>query len=632
MKQVLNICSVVAIVVACASFVVGAEGIPSPAELEAMGLDALPLEEPAFTTIPDGVSAVIPATLVVQDGDTPPTAPGPVSSLNGPFTDGNGEVGFTGSAGENFVWYDTGITWLNSDGLPSVLTGAEGTMGVSNTGGFIYSPSTDGDDSVWTNNGLLLVENTPAPGYSPPVVNTFNSRPTMIPSGASYWVAGVSYSGGTSTEGRVLYTASDSTPATITPVIASDDLVGGLPIDRPSGVGFDYQISDDGSHHIHDLLLDTGGTTDDGIVYVDGVIIARETLPSGSGDNWDNFDAMTINNDGNFLFSGDTDGATTSDEFIAYNGIIVIREGDTIGGITLTSSASVNAASLNNLGYAAFIWSYSGAETLFFACDASDLATTSVAVLSTGDEVDFDGGGGDAFVTDFNASSAIGPGLWLAEDGRVFVEVDLDYGAGDLEAIIEITLPVCGATDLVINEIDYDQASTDTEEFMEIFNPTSRSINIDAYSLELVNGTGGGAAIYQTIDLPNVDLAAGDYFVVCGNAALVPNCDLDVDPDTNLIQNGAPDAVGLRAPTGALADTVSYEGDTGAPYTETSGVGLLDDPADDYYSISRYPNGVDTDVNNVDLSGRCNSPGLPNFDTTSNCNMVPVELMSFTIE
>lgn len=619
-------------IVACASLVAAAERVgssnPTPPELEAMGLDSISNEEaPALQT--ENRATVI-ASLVVQAGDTPPPAPGPVTTLNRPFTDGNGKVGFTGSAGENFVWYDTGITWLSSDGLPTVLTGAEGTMGVSNTGGFIYSPSADGDDSVWTHNGLLLVEGTAAPGYAPPTMNTFNSRPTMIPGGASYWVGGVSYSGGTSSEGRVLYTASDSTPATITPVIASDDLVGGLPIARPAGVGFDYQISDNGSHHIHDLLLDTGSTVNDGIVYVDGAIVARETFPSGGGDNWDNFDAMSINNDGNYLFSGDTDGATASDEFIAYNGVIAVREGDTIDGVTLTTSAFVRALSLNNLGQAAFIWSHSGGiETLFFACDASDLAGSSIALLSTGDDIDF-GGGGNPVVTDFNASNTTSPGPWFAEDGRVFVEVDLDYGNGDIESMIVMDLPICGATDLVINEIDYDQDGTDTEEFIEIYNPTASPINLDPYSLELVNGSTG--SIYDTIDLPNIDLAGGDYYVICGDAGLVPNCDLDVTPDTNLIQNGAPDAVGLRGPTGGLVDTVSYEGDTAAPYTETSGVGLEDDPSIDYYSISRYPNGIDTDVNNVDLSGRCNSPGLANFDTTSNCVEVPVELMSFTIE
>jgi hypothetical protein len=607
------------------------DGDPTWAELEAMGLEAPHgPEEPVSL---QGGRAIVPATLVLQEGDIPTGAPAAVTALNSPFTNGNGTVGFTGSAGENFVWYDGGIVWLNSDALPVVLSGAEGTMGVSDTGGFIYSPSVAGDDGVWTHNGLLLVEGVAAPGYAPPTTVTFNSRPHMLPGGASYWIAGVSYSGGTSSEGRVLYTSSDSTPATITPVIASDDLVGGLAIDRPSGVDFDYQISDDGSHHIHVLLLDTGSTTDDGIVYVDGGIIARETFATGAGDNWDNFDNVSINDSGDFLFSGDTDGATGSDEFVAYNGTIAIREGDTIGGINLTSSATVNTLSLNNLGHAAMIWTSAGAETLFFACDASDLVASTVAVLTVGDEIDLDGNGvGDATVTDFNASSSIGPGLWLAENGRAFVEVDLDYGAGELEAIIGLDLPSCGAGHLVINEVDYDQASTDDAEFLEIFNGTGATVNLGGYQVELVNGTGGGAAVYQTIDLPAVDLPDGDFFVVCANPATTFNCDLDVSPDTNLIQNGAPDAVALRDPTGLLVDTVSYEGDTGAPYTEGSGVGLEDDPSFTYFGISRYPDGIDTDVNNVDFGNYCHSPGLPNLNTTGDCLPIPVELMSFSIE
>ncbi len=623
-----------AMLVAGSPFVVAATGVePSRAELEAMGL------EEALGAAPDSVPAghrgraVVDAVVVVQEGETPTGAPGPVTSLNSPFTDGNGVVGFTGTAGEAFVWYDTGILWLSGDGLPSLLTGGESTMGVSDSGGFIYSPSVDGDDSVWTHNGLLLTETAAAPGYPPPATVTFNSRPQMLPSGASYWVAGVSYSGGASTEGRVLYTSSDSTPATITRVIASDDLVAGLPIARPSGVGFDYQVSDNGAHHIHDLLLDSGSSTNDDIVFVDGAIVARESFPTGAGDNWDNFDNMSVNNDGDFVFSGDTDGPVASDEFVAFNGAIVIREGDTLGGVELTSSATVNALSLNNLGQVAMIWGYSGGETLFFACDAAEPASTTTAILSVGDELDLDGNGaGDAVVTDFNASSTIGPGLWLAEDGRVFVEVDLDFGAGELQAIVGLGLPSCGVGHLVINEIDYDQAGTDDAEFVEIFNGTGATVNLGGYQVELVNGTGGGAAVYQTIALPAVDLATGDYYVVCANAATTFNCDLDVSPDTNLIQNGAPDAVALRGPTGTLVDTVSYEGDTGAPYTEGSGVGLEDDPTIPFFGISRFPNGVDTDVNNVDFGNYCHSPGLPNLNTTGDCEQVPVKLMGFVVE
>ncbi|MBL1130020.1 MAG: ExeM/NucH family extracellular endonuclease [Chloroflexi bacterium] len=163
---------------------------------------------------------------------------------------------------------------------------------------------------------------------------------------------------------------------------------------------------------------------------------------------------------------------------------------------------------------------------------------------------------------------------------------------------------------LVINEIDYDQPSTDTAEFIEVKNNSPFAVSLDGWTLELVNGNAGGAVIYQTINLPAVNLAAGAYFVVCGDAANVPNCDLDVTPDSNLIQNGAPDAVGLRL-NGDLMDTVSYEGDTGAPYAEGSGVGL-EDAGSGAQSISRCPDGIDTDQNNIDFAVTSLSPGAAN--------------------
>ncbi|MCH9649312.1 MAG: lamin tail domain-containing protein [Deltaproteobacteria bacterium] len=622
--------------------------IPQAAALEAAGIEApdpdddaasAPSQRGSRARLSRQASAVLggptPVTVIVQEGDTPTGGGGnAVTSLNAPFSNGDGEVGFTGNVdngGSNdaFVWFDTSIAWLNSSAVGVTLSGAEGTMGVGNNGEFIYSPSVDGSDSVWTHNGLLLSEDTQAPGFPAGTNSTFHSRPTMLPGGQSYWISGFNETGGTGTEGRILYTSSDSTPGTIAVVLRSDDMIGGLAIDRPSGLDFDYHLSDDASHHIQVLLMDTGSTTDDGHVYVDGAFVARETDPSGDGDNWDNFDTLSINNAGNYLFSGDTDGATSSDEFIAYNGAIALREGDTVGGVTLTSAASVRAVSLNNLQQALHLWGVSGGtEILFFASDASDLSGTSTPLLSTGDMVDVDGNGtADATVTDFNASSGIGPGLSLAEDGRILVEVDLDFGAGDVEAIISLGPPA----DLVINEVDYDQSGTDEEEFIEIYNPSSSPINLDPYSLELVNGTGGGAAVYATIDLPDVSLAAGDYYVVCGDAAMVPGCDLDTTPDTNLIQNGGPDAVALTL-MGSIVDTLSYEGDTGAPYTEGSGTGLTDAPGNDFFSISRIADGVDTDQNNVDFAGRCNSPGLPNMTTTSGCVLVPVELLSFSID
>ena len=97
------------------------------------------------------------------------------------------------------------------------------------------------------------------------------------------------------------------------------------------------------------------------------------------------------------------------------------------------------------------------------------------------------------------------------------------------------------AAQIVINEVDYDQSGTDAAEFLELKNTGAVPENLDLYTVELVNGTGGGASVYNTIDLPNVNLGPGDYYVICANAATVANCDLDDSPNTNFIQNGAPD-------------------------------------------------------------------------------------------
>jgi len=166
------------------------------------------------------------------------------------------------------------------------------------------------------------------------------------------------------------------------------------------------------------------------------------------------------------------------------------------------------------------------------------------------------------------------------------------------------------STTLVINEVDYDQPSTDTAEFLELKNVSGSAIDLGPYSVELVNGTGGGATVYQTIDLPDVSLATGGYYVVCANTATTADCDLDVAPDTNLVQNGDPDAIGLRR-DGVLVDALSYEGNAGAPYTEGSGTGL-NDTAGAGEGLSRCPDGVDTDQNNVDFQLRGITPGAVN--------------------
>jgi predicted extracellular nuclease len=165
------------------------------------------------------------------------------------------------------------------------------------------------------------------------------------------------------------------------------------------------------------------------------------------------------------------------------------------------------------------------------------------------------------------------------------------------------------STTLVINEVDYDQPSTDTAEFFELKNVSSGSINLDAYRVEGINGNAGGSAVYRTVDLPNVNLAAGDYFVVCANTATVPNCDFDATPDTDLIQNGEPDALRLLTGT-TTVDVLSYGGNTAG---NTEGTGAPDEGnATAAEGLSRCADGSDTDQNSVDFVLRPISPGAMN--------------------
>lgn len=113
---------------------------------------------------------------------------------------------------------------------------------------------------------------------------------------------------------------------------------------------------------------------------------------------------------------------------------------------------------------------------------------------------------------------------------------------------------------LFINEIDYDQPSTDTAEFIEIAGPAGTYTNV---RLELINGNTVPGTMYQSVDIPSLTLSNdkdGYGFFVIG-AATVTNVDLTPAgwPTTNIIQNGAPDGVVLKI-NGVIVDAVSYEG------------------------------------------------------------------------
>jgi hypothetical protein len=387
-------------------------------------------------------AGLVPAVVVTKVGDT--VGASTVSSLNSPFTDGNGRVGFVGALADSqrFIWWDTGPVFFSNDALPDVLSGGESSMGISNTGGFIYSPSVNGNDAVFTQFGTLLQKGDPIPPL-PGLYSSFNSRPAMLPNGTVYWVGGSTPTQGssTSTNRHLFKTTDPSNPATITRVLGGGDVIEGKTI-KTTASNFDFWISDNDQHHIHVLDMDV---TLNEHVYLDGGFVAQEGSPTGQGDNWSTFDIVGVNNAGNYIFTGDTDGNASTDEFVAYNGAIAVREGDTLDGHTLATGYTLRAASINNLDQVVHMWGSSTDEHLFFGLGSA--LSSSVQLLQTGDQIDTDGDGtADFSITDFQASTVIGPGLSLAEDGWVYVETKmLPIGGGtEIEGIIGILVPEPG--------------------------------------------------------------------------------------------------------------------------------------------------------------------------------------------
>lgn len=388
---------------------------------------------------------LVPGEIVVKTGT--PFAGSTVSNLEAPFTDGFGRVGFLGSLADSrrFIWLKTGPVFLSSDALPDVLTGGEGAMGISNDDGWAYSPAFNGNDAIYTHWGKLLAKGDACPPL-PGLFSTFNSRPTMTPGGAVYWICGTTLTQGsaTSTNRHLFRAANPADPNGIVRVLGGGDVIQGKTVSATAAM-FDYWISDNELHHIH--VLDMNGTP--GLhVYLDGGFVAQLGNPTGDGDNWSDFDLVSVNNDGDYIFTGDTDGPTTADEVLAVNGVIRVREGMTIGGVTLAGGATVRAVSLNNQGYIAHMWGWSSTDEHLFLGHAATLED-SERLLGIGDEIDIDGNGsGDYTVTDFAANPTFGPGLDLASDGFVHVEVSLRDGNGDVvSAILRLGTGRLSATD-----------------------------------------------------------------------------------------------------------------------------------------------------------------------------------------
>ena len=190
---------------------------------------------------------------------------------------------------------------------------------------------------------------------------------------------------------------------------------------------------------------------------------------------------------------------------------------------------------------------------------------------------------------------------------RVVGPVTYTYGhfkieprdSNDVTELTQITPP----TGLIINEVYYDAPGSDHGTFTEIIGPPNQSL--DGVYLIGINGSNG--QVYRTIDLSGHSINQNGRFVVAQDNT-VPNADMvtnDVD-----WQNG-PDNVVLAFISGndtLVLDAVGYGSeDTTTWHFYGELIPTVD--ARSGYSISRIPDGNDTNCNVCDFAPMPPTPG-----------------------
>jgi hypothetical protein len=182
----------------------------------------------------------------------------------------------------------------------------------------------------------------------------------------------------------------------------------------------------------------------------------------------------------------------------------------------------------------------------------------------------------------------------------------------------EPVICVPGELEIKINELLPNPEGADAEnEFIELYNPTDRSISLDGWGL--ASGTSSWPGIPKLTIPGGVSIDPSGFVVIGG--ANIEEADLPMDEDPDMLGNSSknPDGVRLVDCTGLVQDTVLY-GKAGEPIEDfdllddADGVSMAGMPRDGL-SVGRIDDGVDTDDNEVDFGANMPpTPGASNAD------------------
>jgi hypothetical protein len=182
---------------------------------------------------------------------------------------------------------------------------------------------------------------------------------------------------------------------------------------------------------------------------------------------------------------------------------------------------------------------------------------------------------------------------------------DLGGGGGDLARDGGAPPITCGGKHVVINEVQTGSAVSLSDEFVELYNQCAIKIDLTGSSLVYRSAAGTSdvliISLTKTIDANGYLLIAGPVFAADGGAV----------PDQTYGAGhfaAAGGGVGLRDATQALVDSVGY-GTATNMFVEG---GTAAAPPANGQSLSRKPNGVDTNQNALDFMPASPTPRAAN--------------------
>ncbi len=229
-----------------------------------------------------------------------------------------------------------------------------------------------------------------------------------------------------------------------------------------------------------------------------------------------------------------------------------------------------------------------------------NLSTPEPSLLTLPSMVAVDAGSRSA---EFTLSAAGGAGM-----------TTLSVSAEGAEAQATVTvseIPIGGA--LVINEVESNQVSSDTAEFIELYNASGAPLTLADFKVEMINGANNGSAVYGTYNLGDLGqtLEANQYIVLANAGVNVASGAISGVLPSNGLQNGSPDGIRVvNTQTDEVVDSMSYGQGSITGVTEVmsaendQGAGTL----------ARCVDGADTDDNSVDFTLTATAtPGASNI-------------------